>query len=123
LPVLRTRNFHQFTVIRAVVKNYFQLFFRRQRPQFHKERGGENILNQNSRKCFLYFFPLIFRASNRTGFRPRKPTEKTGMGTSNSARVRLFAPVEESSSGDNIRIVLSHDISMRCKAATVRGYG
>jgi hypothetical protein len=27
LPVLRTRNLHQFSRTEAVVKNYFQLFF------------------------------------------------------------------------------------------------
>jgi hypothetical protein len=40
LPPLRTRNFHQSTVIRAVVKNYFQLFFTVNRTGFTKSAGG-----------------------------------------------------------------------------------
>jgi len=41
LPVLRTRSVDQFTNVYAVVKNFFQLFFRRQNLGFTKNASGK----------------------------------------------------------------------------------
>jgi hypothetical protein len=83
-PVLRTRNFHQFTDIQATVKNYFQLFFERHRPRSHKEQGATISQPRISASVFFKFFSGGLQGSNRVGFLPRKGIEKMEVGAISS---------------------------------------
>jgi len=58
----------------------FSTIFHRQPHRFYKERGGDNILNQNSRKCFLYFFCTIFQGLNPQRIRPQETDRENGRG-------------------------------------------